>query len=357
MKLHLPVLCVASAISLASTCAAQIDLVLPAEYDRAWGRGSTSVLGGSSTRTQMIFASPFVPGTTVTAIGLRCTPGTADRAAFTATMEIRLSSTTATPGALSTTFATNVGSDEVVVLPQQVVNVPAMTANRGTGVFLNIPVTPFVFGLNGSPNICVEVLVYARSTGASWSTDRAFAATGGRATTVGNANCGTGTPSSSSTTGFGGSTYSDGSTISITATGMPANSIAVLALGVDQKELAPGLPLPFDLSLIGAATGCELLVNPNVDILATLTSAAGAASIPITVTGYSQFGFGAQYGYLITPTGANPFGLEMIENRAVWVGPEVCVPFAQYVWDLSNVNAVTGDATTNSVPIVQFTIQ
>jgi hypothetical protein len=356
MQRHWPLL-VASAISLASTCAAQIELVLPAEYDRAWGRGSSALLGSNSTRTQMIFVSPFAPGTVITEVAFRPTANTTDQAAFTATMEIRLSSTNAVPGALDLTFANNIGTDEVIVLPQQVVNIPAMPANRGTGAYATIPLqTPFVFGLNGSPNLCLDVLVYSRSTGASWSTDRAFAATAGRAATHGSANCGVGTPSSSSTGGTGA--YTDGSTITISATGLPPSGIAALALGVDEKELAPGLPLPFDVSVFGLAAGCELLVNPNVAVIGVPIDGAGAASWSFTLSGFSRFGFGAQYGYLITPTLANPFGMELIENRAIWAGPEVVEPFAQYVYHLSNVNSATALTTTvDSVVIVKFTIQ
>ncbi|MBX3461911.1 MAG: hypothetical protein KF830_01985 [Planctomycetes bacterium] len=71
----------AAAALFATTCAAQVDLVLPPEYDLAWGRGSSAVLGSNSSRTQMIFASPFAPGTVVTAVGVRPTANTAGRAA------------------------------------------------------------------------------------------------------------------------------------------------------------------------------------------------------------------------------------------------------------------------------------
>lgn len=344
-----------AAIAFAANCAAQTELVLPSGYDRAWGRLSSAALGSNESRTQMIFVAPFAPGTVVTGISMRPTTGTVDRAAFTAVVEIRVSSTAAVPGSLSPTYASNAGNDEVIVLPQQTVSIPAMPANRGTGTYADfVFTTPFVFGLNGNPNICVDFVVYSRSAGASWSTDRAFAATAGRAVNHGSANCGVGTPGSSSTAGVGG-TYTDGSTITMSATGLPANGIAALAIGVDQKELFPGVPLPFDLSFVGLAPGCELLVNP-LEIIGVPINGSGAASFALTLNGFSQFGFGAQYGYLITPTVINPFGLEMIENRAIWVGPEVAVPFAQYVWDFGagTATAATGTEDTDAVPIVKF---
>lgn len=345
------------ALTLATTCLAQVNLTLPSEFDRSWGSGSASsaMLGQNSSRTQMIFVAPFAPGTTVTQFGIRCAPSTIDRPSFTATIEIRMSSTTAVPGALNAAFASNVGSDEVVVLPQQTVTIPAMPANRGTGVFATFPLaTPFVFGLNGSPNINVEFLVYGRSTGASWSTDRAFAGTTGQARDHG-IGCGTGTVTSSSTAGAGGA-YTDGSTITFTLTGGPPGSLAFVLPSLDMKEFVPGFPLPFPLALIGSAPGCDLLLNLDFALLPTVTDGSGNASVPMTISGYSSFGFGAQWGYLIPPTIGNPFGLEVLRSRAIYIGPRVVVPNAQYVWDLFDVNATTGSATTDSVPIVQFTV-
>jgi len=344
----------ATAISLATTCAAQVNLTLPAEFDRSWGSGGTSsaMLGQNSSRTQMIFVAPFAPNTVVTEFGIRCAPSTIDRASFTATIEIRMSSTTAVPGALNAAFASNVGSDEVIVLPQQLVTIPAMPANRGTGLFATFPLqTPFVFGTNGNPNINVEFLVYGRSAGASWATDRAFAGANGQARDHG-IGCGTGTVTSTST----GGTYVDGSTINFTLTGGPPNSIAFVQPSLDMKEFVPGFPLPFPLALIGSAPGCDLLVNLDFALLPVLTDGAGNATVPLTISGYSSFGFAAQWGYLIPPTVQNPFGLEVLRSRAIYIGPKVVVPFAQYVWDLFDVNAVTGSATTDSVPVVQFTI-
>lgn len=341
--------------SLAASAAltAQRPVVFPPEYDVAWGRGSSAALGGNSTRTQMIVANPFPAGTPVFGFGLRATTGTVDRAAFTADIEVRISSTTAVPGALSTTFANNVGSDEVVILPRQIVNIPAMPANRSTGTFAQILFpAPFTFGTNNAPNICVELLVYGRSTGATWSTDRAFAATTGRAATAG-IGCGTGTITSTST----GGTYVSGATINLSLAGGQPNSLALLLASFDQKESAPGVLLPFDLGAVGLGTGCALLVNPSLGANALFTDAAGAATSSVAVPpGFGQFGLGWQWAYQVPTSPTNLVGLETTASRATWIGPEVVTPNAQYVWDLSNVAAVTGNATTNSVPVVMFLV-
>ena len=350
-------LALANAAVLAATGAAQIQLTLPTEFERAWGSGGTSsaMLGQDSSRTQMVFAAPIAPGTVVTEFGVRCAPSIVDRAAFTASIEIRMSSTTAAPGALSATFATNIGSDETIVLPQQVVNVPAMPANRGTGLFATFPLaTPFVFGTNGSPNLCVDFLVHSRSANASWATDRAFAGTTGAVRDAG-IGCGIGTVGSTSTAGIGGN-YTDGSTITFTLTGGPPNALAFVQPSLDMKELVPGFPLPLPLSVIGSAPGCDLLVNLDFALLPVVTDGGGNASVPMTITGFSSFGFGAQWGCLVTPTPTNPFGLVVMRNRYVYIGPRVVEPNAQYVWDLFDVNSATGSNTTDSVPIVQITV-
>ncbi|HEX5054777.1 MAG TPA: hypothetical protein VFZ65_23575 [Planctomycetota bacterium] len=350
-----PKILTASVLLLTSMAVAQTSLVIPPEYERAWGRGSTALLGGNTTRTQFVYANPFPAGTTILGISFRPTAATADRAAFTADMEIRCSSSTAVPGALSTTWTSNIGNDEAVVLPQQTVNIPAMPANRGTGAWAQVLFqNPFVFGTNGNTNLVVDVLVFARSAGASWSTDRAFASTNGRAATAG-IGCGSATVNSTSS----GGTYVAGSTVNFTLSGAPAGTIALFVPSIDMKEFAPGALLPFPLALIGAAPGCDVLVNPMVGLLAYVVDATGAAaaSVPVPLT-YSQAGLAGQWLYLVPPTPANTLGIETTANRAVWIGPEVCVPNYQYVWNLSSVTSTTAsNATTDSIPIVELLIQ
>lgn len=338
----------------AGSLLAQTTLTLPVEYGPAWGRGSSSALGSNASRTQMIFAQPFPLNTVVFGVGLRPTASTVDRASFTADIEILMSSTAAVPGALSTTFANNVGSDETVVLPRQIVTIPAMPANRSTGTFamLQFPV-PFVFGTNNNPNVCFELRVYSRSTGASWSTDRAFASTSGRAATAG-IGCGLGTINSTST----GGTYVGGATITVSLATATPNALAILLPTFDQKDFSPGIPLPFSLAPFGTPNGCDLLVNPQLGTIAYLTDGTGAASNTFVVpAGLGQFGLGWQWLYFVPPTASNPLGFETTASRATWIGPEVVTPGAQYVWDLTSATIATGNASTNSVPIVQFLIQ
>ncbi|MCK5940809.1 MAG: hypothetical protein KAI24_02470 [Planctomycetes bacterium] len=338
---------------LAATAIAQSQVTLPVELDRTWGQGSTSLLGGNSTRTQLVYADPFPVGTAVLGVGFRPTASTADRASFTADIEVRVSSGPNAPGALDGTFANNVGNDEVVVFPQQTVTIPAMPANRSTGFFAEIPfTTPFVFGLNGNTNLVVEVVVFSRSAGASWSTDRIFANANGRATTAG-IGCGSATIGTSST-----GSYTPGSTVNVTISGAPSNGVALLVPSFDQKEFVPGLPLPFGLSSVGAGAGCDLLVAPEVGGLTYLLDAAGGAtaSVPIPAS-FASASLGFQWAYLVPPTAQNPLGLETTASRAVFIGPIVAVPSAQYVWNLSSATSATGNNTTDSCPVIKLTIQ
>src|SRR5262245_31082875 len=170
-----PIILPAALCLCAANLAAQTSLVLPAGYERAWGSPSNLALGANSSRTQIVFASPFPIGTVLLGIGLRDSTGTTDDPGFTADLEITVSSTAAQPGVLNALFAGNVGSDVATVLPRQIVAIAPMAANRSTGVFTPIPfTTPFVFGLNAMPNLLMDLRVFGRSAGAQWSTDRAL---------------------------------------------------------------------------------------------------------------------------------------------------------------------------------------
>ncbi len=343
-----------SSLLLAAHVVAQTSLFLPPEYERAWGRGSTALLGGNATRTQLVYAAPFAPGTVVTGIRFRPTTSNLDRAAFTASIQISCSSGPNVPGTLSTTFALNHGNDLAVVLPQQTVNIPAMPANRGTGIMATIPfATPFVYGLNGNTNLVVEVQVFSRSAGASWSTDRAFASTNGRVANHG-IGCGAGTIGGTTTA----ASYVAGGTFNVTLANAPANAPALLAPSFDQKELLPGVLLAFNLGQFGLAPNCDALVAGELGTIGFTADALGAVSVPVPIPATaSQFGIGFQWLYLVPPTAINPLGVEITAARSAWVGPEVCTPFYQYVWDLSSATVATGNATTNSIPVAELILQ
>lgn len=113
--------------------------------------------------------------------------------------------------------------------------------------------------------------------------------------------------------------------------------------------------MPIPLSLLGAAPGCDLLVNTDIGLWLAITDGTGAASTSITLSGLSSFGMGAQWLYLVPPTIANPLGWETSANRAIWIGPSAVTPTSQYVYELFSATSATGTATTNAIPVCRFT--
>jgi hypothetical protein len=346
--------CVVACVGAAAV--AQTTLFLPPEYERGWGRSYVPVLlADNSTRTQLVYAQPFAAGTTVLGIAFRCAASPMNRAAFTATVEVRCSSSASAPGALSTTWTNNIGSDELVVLPPQTVNIPAMPANRGTGLLTRLPFqTPFVFGSNGNTNLVIDVIVTGRSFGASWSPDFVSASPAGRATNAG-IGCGAAVISSTAT----GGSYVAGSIVHVTLAGAFGGTLALCVPALDMKELAPGLPLPFSLAALGAAPGCDALVGPEAGAFAFVTDNAGAASMPLNIPlTFSRAGLGVQWLSFLPPTPANPLGLETTAMRGIWIGPEACLPNYQCVFRLGSATAPTAHfAHLDAMPITELLIQ
>ena len=57
-------------------------------------------------------------------------------------------------------------------------------------------------------------------------------------------------------------------------------------------------------------------------------------------------------------SGTNTLGFVTTANRAIWIGPEVVVPAAQYVYHLSNVSSATANAANvDSVPVTLLLTQ
>ena len=72
------------------------------------------------------------------------------------------------------------------------------------------------------------------------------------------------------------------------------------------------------------------------------------------MTTRSSVGVGTQFAYFVPATASNPAGIEVTNNRSIYLGPEVVAPNAQYVYDLFSTTTTTGTASVNAVPIVQF---
>lgn len=101
-------------------------------------------------------------------------------------------------------------------------------------------------------------------------------------------------------------------------------------------------------------TGCTLLTDPAITV-PMLTDGSGGASLPIPIptAGASGVGVAMQWIYF-DPAMPNPLGLLSTNGRLVHIGPLICPN--RYVYDLFNVNSLTGTVQAGG-PIAQvFTV-
>lgn len=161
------------AICCAAVCAAslpaQSPLVLPASHAGLEGSSTTNVPFGRSTPTRvqvvydpLLFAGPV----TISALAFRIDGG-AVCSAKQVDCEIRMSTMPGTVLQLSADFAQNRGADETVVLPRQIVALPAHATIATPNAFLPpLPLsTPFSYD-PAQGSLCVEVVVHGQPPGA-----------------------------------------------------------------------------------------------------------------------------------------------------------------------------------------------
>ena len=154
------------------------------------------------------------------------------------------------------------------------------------------------------PGLVVEVVNYGTtSTSTRWNVDMCLGRSTGTAATFGS-NCGTTANQLrfSSTNG----TYVPGSTVTISQSSGPAKVLAFNLLGASNST-AGGLPLPFDLGLIGAP-GCK--VYSSLEFVSTVTmSATGAASIPVNIPNNPSLSGKSIYTQWLNADGTSSLGL------------------------------------------------
>jgi hypothetical protein len=102
-----------------------------------------------------------------------------------------------------------------------------------------------------------------------------------------------------------------GTNYQLTLTGAPAVSIGLVVHGLDNLELAPGIPLPFDLGIAGIA-GCGLEVRADVTVVevpsaGTFTHVFAVPSNP-ALTGIALF------SQVLVIDGASPNGFAGMSN-------------------------------------------
>lgn len=267
--------------------------IVPAIANTSFGSGNAIPLGWTPNRYQQVFLGTDLPGACAfAALQLRNT-NTANPIAntYVVDMEVRLGFTTAGPGTLSATFASNFNDGApVTVLPRSQVTIPDAVTPTGVTDF-HIPV-PFAVPFNWVPqpgrNLLVEIVVH----GNSWSNQ----IYGYPYDNVNGVPSVWGTPATATT----GQLRSFGmamSLVELTNTAVPrlfstntpqindqfrvrisqgrAQALALLTIGLSNTTFGAN-PLPLELSPWGAPS-CLLLASPDV-ITPLVLDAAGAGN-------------------------------------------------------------------------------
>lgn len=252
-------------------------------------------------------------------------------------MEIVLASTTKGFATLSKTFKNNLGNSPTTFFKRKKINLPAQ--NRPTNP--NQPALwiqgdqPFVFK---GPNLIIQV-DGKNGVNSRYYTDAYSMST--RSSTLhvsGTKGCDGSRLQGSFTTGS--------ATYTLRLTGGRPNRPAVLLLGLDNRELPGGLPLPFDLGVIGAP-GCKLGVAPLAAAPVVL-NAAGSMTTS-TVTGFAQtFTLFSQ----VAISGAqNRLGWSLSNVNASVMGAAGLTNYL-YNWTTFGATAQYGPYSTNRGPVL-----
>lgn len=245
---------------------AQTTVIVPTTFANAPASSSTAYPLGSSTpcRAQYIYDPAelgFAAPATLKSLEVRALQSGV-YAAKTLTLQIEMSTTSALPSAPSATFATNRGTNHIVVFNSKSVNLPATTSGfLGTWSGAMLFDTPFTYD-PAAGNLLVEFDVSAIGATA-WSQNVTFTAAGTHFT-VGTA-CGA----------FAGTSSGGGinATLTYSASAGAPNAPAAFILGA--SELPVPIPLPGN-------PGCTVNETLDVTVPVTLT-ATGTGSQVFTV--------------------------------------------------------------------------
>lgn len=271
------------ALAVLALCAAPVAqnlLPLPPSHAASEGTASTNVPFGRSTPVRVQYAydgSLFAGPVTITSIAFRLDGG-ATAAPKVVDCELRCSTMPAALVAMSVDFASNRGADEAVVLPRQLLTLPAHAAAATPSPFLPpVPfAAPFAYDPQQGP-LLLEIVVYGQPPGA-YSLDVTYVCSSpdlpfGPGACVGS----TGLPlrvQSASDQVLWGRPW--------TAQVQDALPGTFVALLLGSSEVAwSGVPLPIDLAFLGSP-GCFLSTDAWLLVVA-LADVAGNADFPFAV--------------------------------------------------------------------------
>jgi hypothetical protein len=270
-----------AAVAVAAGAAAQAALTVPASHATQEGTGSTNVPFGRSTPTRVQYAYDgglFAGPVTIASIAFRLDGG-AVAPAKVVDCELRLSTSPLPFLALASDFASNRGADETVVLPRQLLTLPAgSTAATPNGFLPAIALaTPFPYDPANGP-LLLEIVVHGQPPG-SYLLDMTYVCDSPDVA-IGPASC----------NGSNGLPLVVESATSQVMWGRPwvarvrqasPGLATVLVLGTIEQGPWGGFVLPQELQPVGAP-GCWL----SIDIAGSWLSVAagdGSSTFPFTI--------------------------------------------------------------------------
>jgi len=337
---------------LCATMAAQSLLVVPASHASQEGTGSTNVPFGRSTpvRVQYVYDAALFNGpVTITAVAFRL-DGLTTAAGKQVDCELRMSTLPLALVDVNVDFAVNRGGDETVVLPRQLITLPAQSTAASPNTFLP-PLqlaTPFAYDpqLGG---LVLEIIVHGQPPGA-YSLDVTYVCDS-QDQAVGPVSC----PGSNSLPLLVESATSQvmwGRPWVARVRQAVPGALAILVLGTIDSGTWAGMQLPQDLVVVGAP-GCYL----SIDIAGSFVSVAGGAGtaqfpfvIPNTT---AALGAWIRFQAAAFDPPANALGIVTSQAQKV----QVCgwEPVAR-VWS-SGLTAAFGTREIGMSAVVQFTVQ
>ncbi len=339
----------AAAAALAS---AQTSLVVPGSHQAVDGTASSNVPFGRSTavRLQSIYDPMLLPrAVTITALQFRL-DGDQTAASKLVDCEIRMSTCPLALVDFAADFASNRGTDEVVVLPRQNLQLAAQTTVASPSPFL-APIAlavPFHYDPANGP-LAIEVVVFGQPPGA-YSLDVTFACDSPEVA-IGPAAC---APSQ------GLSLRVESATTQVMwgrpwlarTLDAPPGSLCVLGLGSTDTGNWNGGPLPLPLTSLGAP-GCVVAIDVSSTWFAvaqadgTATFAFNVPNLPALIGYWVHFQGGVFHSQL------NALGFVTSQAKKV----QVCgfEPVGR-LWS-NGTTATVGSREIGTAPVLRLSIQ
>jgi hypothetical protein len=336
----------------AAVASAQSLLPVPASHGATEGSGATNVPFGRSTPTRvqyvydaMLFAAPA----TLTGVSFRIDGG-ATATTKQVDCELRLSTLPMPLVALGVDFAGNRGADETVVVPRQILTLPA-TPNAATpnAFAAAIPfTTPFAYDpANGG--LVLEIVVHGQPPGA-WSLDVTYVCDSADVP-VGPPAC-LGSASQPLHVASATPQVMWGRPWVVSLTDAPPGALVLLVLGSIDSGPWGGFLLPQDLGFVGAP-GCYLSIDMSSS-WAGIAANDGSATFPFVIPNTpAVVGEWLRFQGAAFDAAANALGIVTSQAQKV----SVCgwEPVAR-LWS-SGISAAFGTREIGMSAVVRFTTQ